>query len=68
MNTGLTQENYDDLSKYRQQRAHETLTEIPFLIEQGYYKLPPTACIMHVTMLLWLCLTKIVYQPIHMLE
>ena len=37
MNTGLTPENYDDLSKYRQQRAHETLDEIPFLIEQGYY-------------------------------
>ena len=37
MNMGLTQENYEDLSKYRQQRAHETLNEIPFLIEQGYY-------------------------------
>lgn len=37
MNTGLTDENYEALSKYRQERAHETLAEIPFLREQGYY-------------------------------
>ena len=37
MNIGLTEENYDALSRYRQERAHETLAEIPFLCEQGYY-------------------------------
>lgn len=37
MNTGLTDENYKDLSRYRLERAHETLAEIPYLREQGYY-------------------------------
>lgn len=37
MNTSLTEENYRDLSKYRQIRAHETLDEIPYLRERGYY-------------------------------
>ena len=37
MNTELTDENYQALSRYRQERAHETLSEIPFLCEQGYY-------------------------------
>lgn len=37
MNIGLTDENYEALSRYRQERAHETLDEIPFLREQGYY-------------------------------
>ena len=37
MNTGLTDENYEDLARYRQDRAHETLAEIPFLCAQGYY-------------------------------
>lgn len=37
MNTGLTDENYEALSKYRQARAHETLDEIPYLKERGYY-------------------------------
>lgn len=37
MNTGLTEENYEALSRYRQERAHETLAEIPYLREQGYY-------------------------------
>lgn len=37
MNTGLTEENYEALSRYRQDRAHETLAEIPYLSEQGYY-------------------------------
>lgn len=37
MNTGLTEENYEALSLYRQERAHETLSEIPYLREQGYY-------------------------------
>ena len=37
MNTGLTEENYEALSCYRQERAHETLAEIPYLREQGYY-------------------------------
>ena len=37
MNTGLTDENYKDLARYRQDRAHETLAEIPFLCAQGYY-------------------------------
>ena len=31
MKNELTNENYDALSKYRQERAHETLAEIPFL-------------------------------------
>ena len=37
MNTGLTDDNYVALSKYRQERAHETLAEIPYLSEQGYF-------------------------------
>lgn len=37
MNTGLTEENYEALSRYRQERAHETLAEIPDLTELGYY-------------------------------
>ena len=37
MNTELTEENYQALSRYRQERAHETISEIPFLCEQGYY-------------------------------
>lgn len=37
MNTEFTSGNYDDLVKYRQSRAHETLAEIPYLREQGYY-------------------------------
>ena len=37
MNNGLTEENYEALSKYRIERAHETLSEIPYLREQGYY-------------------------------
>ena len=37
MNTVLTDENYEALSRYRQERAHETLAEIPYLREQGYY-------------------------------
>ncbi len=37
MNTGLTEDNYEALSRYRQERAHETLAEIPYLREQGYY-------------------------------
>lgn len=37
MNNGLTEENYDALSKYRLERAHETLDEIPYLRDQGYY-------------------------------
>ena len=37
MNIGLTEENYDALSRYRQERAHETLAEIPYLCQQGYY-------------------------------
>lgn len=37
MKTGLTEENYQALSRYRQERAHETLAEIPYLRGQGYY-------------------------------
>ena len=37
MNVGLTDENYEALSQYRLQRAHETLAEIPFLQKQGYF-------------------------------
>ena len=37
MNTVFTDENYEALSRYRQERAHETLAEIPYLREQGYY-------------------------------
>ena len=37
MNTELTEENYLALSRYRQERAHETISEIPFLCEQGFY-------------------------------
>ncbi|MBO4874959.1 MAG: HEPN domain-containing protein [Bacteroidales bacterium] len=37
MKNELTNENYDALSKYRQERAHETLAEIPFLYEKGFY-------------------------------
>ena len=35
MNTELTEENYQALSRYRQERAHETIAEIPFLCD-GY--------------------------------
>ncbi|MBP5376407.1 MAG: HEPN domain-containing protein [Bacteroidaceae bacterium] len=37
MNRGLTDANYEALSRYRQERAHETLAEIPVLREQGFY-------------------------------
>ena len=37
MNTILTDENLEALSHYRQERAHETLAEIPYLRTQGYY-------------------------------
>lgn len=37
MNTGLTDENIEALSRYRQERAHETLAEIPHLRELGFY-------------------------------
>lgn len=37
MKDELTNEAYEALSKYRQARAHETLEEIPFLREKGYY-------------------------------
>jgi uncharacterized protein (UPF0332 family) len=37
MKTEITEGNYEDLVKYRLQRAHETMAEIPFLKEQGYY-------------------------------
>ncbi len=37
MNSGLTEENYEALSQYRIERAHETLAEIPYLCEQGYF-------------------------------
>lgn len=37
MNEGLTDENYEALSRYRQERAHETLGEITYLRDQGYY-------------------------------
>ena len=37
MKNELTNENYDALSKYGQERAHETLAEIPFLYEKGFY-------------------------------
>ena len=31
MNSGLAEEDYEALAKYRQQRAHETMAEIPYL-------------------------------------
>jgi len=37
MNTGLSDENYDALSRYRIERAHETLGEIPYLRDRGYF-------------------------------
>ena len=37
MKNELTSEAYEALSQYRQSRAHETLAEIPFLREKGYY-------------------------------
>lgn len=37
MKSGLTDENYSALSRYRLERAHETLAEIPYLQEQGFY-------------------------------
>ncbi|MBQ3656093.1 MAG: HEPN domain-containing protein [Bacteroidales bacterium] len=33
----MNEGNYDDLSKYRLTRAHETLDEIPTLMSLGYY-------------------------------
>lgn len=35
--TGLSDENYEALSRYRQERAHEALAEISYLREQGFY-------------------------------
>jgi len=37
MTTGLTEEDIKALARYRQERAHETLAEIPHLCELGYY-------------------------------
>ena len=37
MNSELTEDNYEALSRYRQERAHATLDEIPYLREQGFY-------------------------------
>ena len=37
MNSQLTDENYEALSQYRIGRAHETLAEIPYLCERGYF-------------------------------
>ena len=37
MNTGFTEENYNELVQYRLKRAHETLAEVPFLKEQGFF-------------------------------
>ena len=52
MNVGLTDENYEALSQYRLQRAHETLAEIPFYKNRGTLILPLTVYIMHAIMLL----------------
>lgn len=37
MSTGLTEENYETLSKYRQARAHEMLDKIHIYGNGGYY-------------------------------
>lgn len=37
MTPTLDDENYESLSRYRLERAHETLAEIPFLKEKGFY-------------------------------
>lgn len=37
MTPALDDENYESLSRYRLERAHETLAEIPFLKEKGFY-------------------------------
>lgn len=37
MKEEVTEGNYEDLIKYRLARAHETIAEIPYLSEQGYY-------------------------------
>lgn len=37
MKQGLTDENYEALISYRMQRSHETLAEVPFLKEQGFF-------------------------------
>lgn len=37
MTPALDDENYESLSRYRLDRAHETLAEIPFLKEKGFY-------------------------------
>lgn len=37
MITEITDENYEALSQYRRQRARETLAEIPYLRDQGFY-------------------------------
>ena len=33
----MTEENYNELVQYRLKRAHETLAEVPFLKEQGFF-------------------------------
>lgn len=37
MSPELSDENYEALSRYRQQRAHETIAEIPYLCEKGFF-------------------------------
>ncbi|MBQ9591694.1 MAG: HEPN domain-containing protein [Paludibacteraceae bacterium] len=37
MKIELTDENYEALTRYRIERAHETLSEVPFLTAQGFY-------------------------------
>lgn len=50
MKEELSAENRDALSVYRYQRAQETLEEVPFLKQQGYYNTALTVCIMLVIM------------------
>ena len=56
MKQQLTEEDRRALVAYRLERAHETMKEIPYHIENGYYATAAIACIMLVTMRLLLYL------------
>ena len=43
----MSDENIDALVHYRLERAHQTLAEIPFLREQGYYTKKSTRYCIH---------------------
>ena len=68
MKDELTNEAYEALSKYRQSRAHETLEEIPFLREKGYFGTATNRLYYAAITQLWLCWQNIISRQVPMLE